>query len=176
MGVSMNMRSLVLSVLLVAGSATMISSVPASSQAPNPQKCTDTAEKKAKRSMFGGMLGSIGGSLLGRAGVAGQVASLAMPAASYLGDELLKMLDCKEQQQAVKATDQAIRGGVGTEVAWTSESRPNVSGKSKVTGEEKLADGGQCVTVTDVVIVDGEETTVPKKMCRARGASGFARV
>jgi hypothetical protein len=51
-----------------------------------------------------------------------------------------------------------------------------VSGKSKVTAEEKLADGGQCLTVTDVVIVDGEETTVPKKMCRARGASGYAKV
>ena len=49
--------------------------------------------------------------------------SLALPATSYLGDELLKMLDCKEQQQAAKATDQAIRGGVGTEVSWKSESR-----------------------------------------------------
>jgi hypothetical protein len=172
----MKLRTFVLSGLLAAATVTLTSAVPAIGQAPNPQKCADTSEKKAKRSMFGGMLGSIGGSLLGRAGVAGQVASLAMPAASYLGDELLKMLDCKEQQQAVKATDQAIRGGVGTEVAWTSESRPNVSGKSKVTGEEKLADGGQCVTVTDVVIVDGEETTVPKRMCRAKGASAFARV
>jgi hypothetical protein len=26
------------------------------------------------------------------------------------------------------------------------------------------------------VIVDGEETTVPKKMCRAKGASAYARV
>jgi hypothetical protein len=69
-----------------------------------------------------------------------------------------------------------MRGGVGTEVSWKSDSRPNVSGKSKVTAEEKLADGGQCLTVTDVVIVDGEETTVPKKMCRARGASGYAKV
>jgi hypothetical protein len=172
----MKMRALVLSGLLAAVSITMTSAVPAVGQTPNPQKCADTSEKKAKRSMFGGMLGSIGGSFLGRAGVAGQVASLALPAASYLGDELLKMLDCKEQQQAAKATDQAIRGGVGSEVAWTSESRPNVSGKSKVTAEEKLADGGQCMTVTDVVIVDGEETTVPKKMCRARGASGYARV
>ena len=41
---------------------------------------------------------------------------------------------------------------------------------------KKLADGGQCLTVTDVVIVDGEETTVPKKMCRAKGASAYARV
>ena len=31
------------------------------------------------------------------------------------------------------------------------------------------------MTVTDVVIVDGEETTVPKRMCRAKGASGYAR-
>src|SRR3954466_12025467 len=176
MGVRMKLRTFVLSGLLAAATVTLTSAVPAIGQAPNPQKCADTTEKKAKRSMFGGMLGSIGGSLLGRAGTVGQVASLAMPAASYLGEELLKMLDCKEQQQAAKATDQAIRGGVGTEVAWTSETRPNVSGKSKVTGEEKLADGGQCMTVTDVVIVDGEETTVPKKMCRAKGASGYARV
>ena len=127
--------------------------------------------------MFGSILGSVGGTVLGSmGGNVGAVASLAMPAASYLGEELLKMLDCKEQQQAAKATDEAIRGGVGTEVAWKSETRANVSGKSKVTGQEQLADGGNCLTVTDVVIVDGEETTVPKKMCRGRGASGYAKV
>jgi hypothetical protein len=26
-----------------------------------------------------------------------------------------------------------------------------------------------------VVIVDGQETTVPKRMCRAKGASGYVR-
>ena len=150
--------------------------VPAAAQGAG-QKCEDNAQKKARRSMFGGLLGSVGGSLLGSmGGTAGTVASLAMPAASYLGEELLRMLDCKEQVQAARATDDAIRGGVGTEVAWKSESRPNVSGRSKVTGAEQLADGGQCMTVTDVVIVDGEETTVPKRMCKARGAKGFARV
>jgi hypothetical protein len=126
--------------------------------------------------MFGGMLNSLGGNLLGRAGVAGSVVSLALPVGSYLTDELLKKLDCKEQVQAAKATDQAVRGGVGTEVAWTSETRANVTGKSTVTGQEQLADGGQCLTVTDVVIVDGEETTVPKRMCKAKGATGYARV
>ena len=126
--------------------------------------------------MFGSMLGSIGSSVLGHVGGGSQVVSLALPATSYLGDELLKLLDCKEQQQAAKATDQAIRGGVGTEVAWKSESRPNVSGTSKVTSQEKMADGGDCLTVTDVVIVDGEETTVPKKMCRAKGGSAYAKV
>ncbi|MFL6829890.1 MAG: hypothetical protein ACJ8D5_04615 [Sphingomicrobium sp.] len=170
------LRALVLAGLLAVAPAAAVGVSSASAENPSPQKCADTAQKKAKRSMFGGMLGSIGGSVLGQfGGTAGAVASLALPAASYLGEELLRMLDCKEQQQAAKATDTAIRGGVGTEVSWKSETRPNVSGRSKVTGEEKLADGGQCVTVTDVVIVDGEETTVPKRMCRARGASGYAR-
>jgi hypothetical protein len=126
--------------------------------------------------MFGSLIGSIGGSLLGRAGAVGSVAVAALPAASYLTDELIKMLDCKEQQQAANATDQAIRGGVGTEVGWKSESRPNVSGSSKVTGQDQLADGSQCLTVSDVVIVDGQETTVPKKMCKAKGASGYVKV
>jgi hypothetical protein len=172
------LRALVVAGLLAVAPAALLSGSSASAQAQNPPpaKCQDTAEKKAKRSMFGGMLGSIGGSLLGRAGAAGSVVAAALPAASYLGDELLKMLDCKEQQQAAKATDQAIRGGVGTEVSWKSETRPNVTGTSKVTGQEQMADGGNCLTVTDVVIVDGEETTVPKKMCRAKGASAYARV
>jgi hypothetical protein len=126
--------------------------------------------------MFGGLASAIGGGLLGHAGAAGSVVAASLPAVSYLGDELLKMLDCKEQQQAAKATDQAIRGGVGTEVSWKSETRPNVSGTSTVTGQEQMADGGNCLTVTDVVIVDGEETTVPKKMCRAKGASAYAKV
>jgi predicted lipid-binding transport protein (Tim44 family) len=168
------LRALVLSGLLAAAPVVVLSSSAAGAQNP-PQQCADTAEKKAKRSMFGGMLNSLGGGLLGRAGVAGSVISLALPVGSYLTDELLKKLDCKEQVQAAKATDQAVRGGVGTEVAWKSDTRPNVTGKSTVTGEQKLADGGQCLTVTDVVIVDGQETTVPKRMCKARGASGYAR-
>jgi predicted lipid-binding transport protein (Tim44 family) len=172
------LRALVLAGLLAVAPAAFLSGSSASAQAQNPPpaKCQDTPEKKAKRSMFGGLASAIGGGLLGHAGAAGSVVAASLPAVSYLGDELLKMLDCKEQQQAAKATDQAIRGGVGTEVSWTSETRPNVSGTSKVTGKEQLADGGDCLTVTDVVIVDGEETTVPKKMCRAKGASGYAKV
>ena len=170
-------RALVMAGLLVVAPVAALGGTSAGAQeaAAQPQKCADSAEKKAKRSMFGGVLRGIGGNLLGRAGIAGNVISLAMPVGSYLTDELLKMLDCKEQQQAAKATDEAIRGGVGTEVTWKSETRPNVSGTSKVTSEEKLADGGNCMTVTDIVIVDGEETTVPKRMCRTKGASGYAR-
>lgn len=170
------MRTSLVAASLVVSPAGIAIPVPAAAQVQAPQQCADTAAKKARRSMFGSVLGSIGGSVLGRVGAPSEVWSLAMPATSYLGEELMKMLDCKEQQQAARATEQAVRGGVGTEVAWKSESRPNVSGTSKVMGEEKLADGGQCLTVNDVVIVDGEETTVPKKMCRAKGASAFARV
>ena len=170
------LRALVLTGLLAVAPVAAFHAVPAAAQVTG-QKCEDNSQKRARRSMFGGLLGSVGGSLLGSmGGTAGTVASLAMPAASYLGEELLRMLDCKEQVKAAQATDQALRGGVGTEVAWKSDSRPNVSGRSKVTGAEQLADGGQCMTVTDVVIVDGEETTVPKRMCKARGAKGFARV
>ena len=177
-------RVLTTSALLALAPVAAFSAYPAAAEtgtsttgAAAPKQCNDTPAKKAKRSLFGGMLSSVAGGLLGQAGgVGATVASVALPAGTLLTEELLKMLDCKEQQQAAKATDEAMRGGVGTEVSWKSETRPNVSGRSKVTSQEKLADGGQCLTVTDVVIVDGEETTVPKKMCRAKGASAFAKV
>jgi predicted lipid-binding transport protein (Tim44 family) len=169
------LRALTIFALLATAPAAALDPAPAAAQAANPQRCADTPQKRARRSMFGGILGGIGGGLLGNMGGAGQVLALALPVGSYLTDELMKMLDCKEQVQAAKATDQAIRGGVGTEIAWKSETRPNVTGVSRVTAQQQLADGGNCFTVTDVVIVDGQETTVPKKMCRARGASGYAR-
>jgi hypothetical protein len=170
-------RALVMAGLLAVAPVAVLNSGPVGAQSPAPQqKCADTTQKKAKRSMFGGFLGAVGGGLLGHAGIAGNVISLAMPVGSYLTDELLKMLDCKEQQQAATATNEAIRGGVGTTSTWQSESRPNVSGSSSVTGEQRTADGTRCMTVTDVVIVDGEETTVPKKMCRAKGGSAYVKV
>jgi hypothetical protein len=143
--------------------------------AQSSQQCADTPAKQARRSMFGSILGNIADSALGRAGVPTSVAGVSLPVGSLLSDAIINLLDCHERQQAAKATDEAVRGGVGTEVAWTSDTRPNVTGKSKVTGQEQLADGGQCLTVTDVVIVDGQETTVPKRMCRAAGASGYTR-
>ena len=167
-------RALVLSGLLVSAPLAVVAGSPVAAQQQQPQKCNEAA--KAKKSLFGSMLGGLADSALGRfGGTAGSIAS-SFSVGSMLSDAIINLLDCKEQQQAAKATDEAIRGGVGTEVAWQSESRANVSGKSKVTGEEKLADGGQCMTVTDIVIVDGQETSVPKRMCRAKGAKGFARV
>lgn len=169
-------RALVVSGLILAASAAGFGGGAALAQQPTGQKCAETPAAKQKKSLFGNVLGGLADSALGRfGGTAGSIAS-SFSVGSMLSDAIVNLLDCKEQQQAAKATDDAIRGGVGTEVQWKSETRANVSGVSKVTGEEKLADGGQCMTVTDIVIVDGEETSVPKKMCRAKGAKGYARV
>ena len=170
------LRALLASVGLAISSLALLASVPATAQGTPPDRCNQTPAAKAKRSMFGNILGGIASSALGRIGAPTGVAGVSLPVGSLLSDAIAGLLDCKEQQQAAKATDTALRGGVGTEVKWNSESRANVSGRSTVTAEEKMADGGQRMTVTDVVIVDGEETTVPKKMCRAKGASGFAKV
>jgi hypothetical protein len=168
--------SLIAALLLAAPAAVTIPTASAFAQSdgqdPAQGQCADTVEKKAKRSMFGSVLGGLTSRVLGGAG--GLATSL-VPVGSILADELLKLLDCKEQRQAANATNEALRGGVGTEISWKSETRQNVTGSSKVTGEQKLADGSQCMTVTDVVIIDGEETTVPKRMCRGKGDSGFRK-
>ena len=169
------LRALLIAAVLTAPTAAIVPINAAAAQGESTQ-CVDTPAKKAKRSIFGGIVGGIANNVLGRSGVPTSVVGVSLPVGSLLSDAILKLLDCKEQQQAAKATDDAIRGGVGTEVAWKSETRANVSGTSKVTAAEQLADGGNCLTVTDVVIVDGEETTVPKRMCRAPGASGYAKV
>ena len=170
------LRALVASGLLAVSSAALLATAPAKAQGTPPDKCSQAPAAKAKRSMFGNILGGIANSALGRIGAPSSIAGVSLPVGSLLSEAIANLLDCKEQQQAAKATDTALRGGVGTEVKWNSESRANVSGRSTVTAEQQLADGGQCMTVTDVVIVDGEETVVPKKMCRAKGASGFAKV
>jgi hypothetical protein len=164
---------LVSAALLLVPPAAIAPIAPAAAAEKTAKKCEDDGAKKRKKSMFGSMLGGIASSAIG-----GHVGGLgyALPVASLLSDAILELLDCKEQKQAAAATDEAVRGGVGSTATWESESRPGVKGSSTVSAEEKLADGGHCLTVTDVVIVDGEETTVPKKMCRQAGKSGYARV
>ena len=167
------LRVSIIAALLLAAPATFVVPV-AAVKAQTEGQCEDTPQKQAKRSMFGSILGGLANQVVGRTGM-DTVAGGLIPVGSIVADELLKLLDCKEQKQAANATNEAIRGGVGTEVRWQSESRQNVSGASKVTGQEALADGTHCMTVTDVVIIDGEETTVPKRMCRGRGDSGYKK-
>ena len=85
----------------------------------------------------------------------------------------IQMLDCQEQRQIELATDAAIRGGVGTEMKWTSPSDPAVEGRSIAAAQQTLGDGTHCIDVTDVIIIDGEEAVASKRMCRPSGAAGY---
>ena len=129
--------------------------------------------KKKKRGMFGANAGGIAGSALGGFGAPAAVGLLALPVGSLLTEAIIRKLDCKEQVKAATATDTAVRGGVGTTSSWESDTRPGVKGSSTVRDQRASADGGSCMLITDVVIVDGEETTVDKKMCRKPGGGNY---
>lgn len=133
---------------------------------------TCTPKKKKSGGMFGAIAGGIAGSALGGWGGAG-VGMLSLPVASLLTDAIIRKLDCKEQVKAATATDTAVRGGVGTTSTWESDTRPGVKGSSTVRDQRAFADGGSCMLITDVVIVDGEETTVDKRMCRKPGGGNY---
>jgi hypothetical protein len=129
--------------------------------------------RKKKSGMFGAIAGGIAGSVVGGWGAPAAVGLLALPVGSLLTDVILRKLDCKEQVKAASATDTAVRGGVGTTSSWESDTRPGVKGSSTVRDQRASADGGSCMLITDVVIVDGEETTVDKKMCRKPGGGNY---
>jgi hypothetical protein len=88
----------------------------------------------------------------------------------------MNLLDGQEQQTAAAATEEAVQGGVGTTSRWESETRPGVTGSSTVTAVQQNTAEGDCMTVTDIVIVDGEETRAPKRMCRRPPSTRYVRV
>jgi hypothetical protein len=145
--------------------------------------CQPTPARSTRRSILGGIGGAIAGRVLGSNSVTRTLGSF-VPAQTMLTDALLNLLDCGEQQKAVQATEQATQQaetrGAGATVAWRSESRPGVSGTSTVTAVDTPSAGGssgrRCMTVTDVVIIDGEETSMPKRMCRVPPSARYARV
>jgi hypothetical protein len=135
------------------------------------QKCTP--KKKRSGGMFGAIAGGIAGTALGHSGVGSTLIGIGLPVTSLLTDAIMRKLDCKEQVKAATATDNAVRGGVGTTSTWESDTRPGVKGSSTVRDQRASADGGSCMLITDVVIVDGEETTVDKRMCRKPGGGNY---
>jgi surface antigen len=158
-------------VVFLAAPLLLLFALPAEAQAQG-QNCS--YEQQQRRAAGRAILGGIAGGVLGRAG---GLASAALPMTSMLGDALLNLLDCREQQKAAAATDEVVRAGrVGSTVEWESESRPGVRGRSTVTAVENNASDGNCMTVTDIVIVDGEETQAPKRMCRRPPNNRYVRV
>ncbi len=142
-----------------------------------PASCEDRRDRNRSRGrLVGGLLGGIAGTVVGRRGETAALVSALVPAGALLGDAIAGLLDCREQQQAAAATERAVSGGIGTTTSWASKSRPGVSGTSTVIAAAPAADGADCLSVTDVVIVDGEETRAPKRLCRRPPANRYVRV
>ncbi len=175
-------RALFLGASLVSASLAVSLPTPgavATAQSRTGEQCQ---RRNEGRRAGGAAIGAIGRGLLGRFGGGGVGAML--PMASMLGDAIMRMLDCQEQEKAADATEQVVeqasaqRGtaAVGTTQTWQSETRPGVTGSSTVTAVEPNAQDGDCMTVTDIVIVDGQETRAPKRMCRRPPSNRYQRV
>jgi surface antigen len=167
--------------LLVAPVALPASAAAASAvemQSRTGENCEQQNQRNRRRGRgIGGVLGGVAGAFGGRIGGAAGVVTSVLPVGALLGEAIAGLLDCREQRQAATATEEAVRGGVGTTAGWESETRANVTGSSTVTAAEPLADSGdQCLTVTDVVIIDGQETRAPKRMCRRPPNNRYVRV
>ena len=151
----------------------------ATQTAANGRTCAQQQRRNRRRGRAaGGVLGGVAGGLLGNSAI-GRLAAIATlaPVGALIGEAIASKLDCREQLQAAHATEEAVRGGVGTTTTWTSDTRPNVTGSSTVVAADASApNDAQCLTVTDVIIVDGEETRAPKHMCRRPPSNAFVRV
>ena len=150
------------------------------------EKQPDTCEQKAERDVgtrvLGGILGRTARDQARRAGLPTFV-----PVTEF-SDQLTLAIACQlnpeEQEQAANATLEATRGGddsgmarVGQSASWQSETRDGVVGTSTVSARQETGvEGLDCITVTDVIIVQGEETTAEKRMCRAPGAARYSIV
>lgn len=148
----------------------------------SPDGCPKGKKKSLGSSMLGNIFGKVARNVASDAGV-----SRWLPM-SEVSDQLTNAIACRldpqEQKQAAEATLAATRGDdtdldaeVGSSVSWTSTTRAEVSGSSTVVARNNdEAAGVECITVTDVIIVGGEETTAKKRMCRSPGAARYALV
>jgi surface antigen len=142
--------------------------------------CSEGRSRSSGSRIAGGILGSIAGSAAGRAGGLLNY----VPVAAFT-DQITASIACKldpeEQKQAAEATLEATRGDdsgeveVGAMSAWASNTREDVSGTSTVLARNDMDDDGlQCIMVSDVIIVSGEETRADKRMCRRPPAARYA--
>lgn len=164
--------------LVLAPLAASVPTAKAATSAEQSRTGEQCRSDNRNRRRGGSVLGGIARGALGRFG--GGAANLIAPMGSMLGDAVMRLLDCDEQRQAATATEQvterADRDGVGASASWRSETRPGVAGSSTVTAVETRAPDGECLTITDIVIVDGQETTAPKRMCRRPPNNRYVRV
>lgn len=139
--------------------------------------CPKGKSKSAGGSILGGFLGKAVGNAASSAGVSSWVPTAEV--ADTLTNAIACKLDPQEQKQAADATLEATRGdpAVGSSSSWTSQTRDNVSGTSTVVARNDDANSGaQCIMVSDVVIVNGEETRANKRMCKPPGGARYSLV
>jgi surface antigen len=159
---------------VLGGQAAIASPTPSAARS-----CEEQVERNRRRGrLIGGLAGGAAGLIFGRRGNTAPLVAALVPTGALLGDAIAGLLDCDERRKAATATEDAIRGGVGTTTSWASETRPGVTGTSTVTAVAAAdgADGSDCMSVTDVVIVDGQETRASKRMCRRPPANRYVRV
>lgn len=130
----------------------------------------------------GALGGLLGGAVNELARGAGLPSFVPIPEFSdQLSESIACRLDPEEQKQAAGATLAATRSDetgarpeVGASAAWTSSTRDDVRGTSTVTGREASSGELDCITVTDVVIIEGEENRADKRMCRPPGSVRYS--
>jgi surface antigen len=172
-------RVIFLSAPLVLASLSLSLPAPLHAQARSRtgEECQQQRETSRRRGRgIGGFLGSVAGAVGGHVGGVANVVTSVLPVGQLLGEAIASLLDCREQRQAATATEEAVRGGVGTTATWESETRPDVTGSSTVTAADSDTADGECMTVTDIVIIDGQETRAPKHMCRRPPNNRYVRV
>ncbi len=146
------------------------------------QTCEQKASKDVGARLLGGILGRTARDQAYRAGLPSF-----LPVSEFsdqISAAIACQLDPQEQEQAANATLTATRldedtgiARVGSSSSWQSDTREDVTGTSTVSSRQETGvDGLDCITVTDVIIVQGEETRADKRMCRAPGAARYSIV
>jgi hypothetical protein len=178
--------------ILIGAMGLMATSLPAQAQLGNllnrgkrgadqAQACGDGKKGDKARGVLGGILGGAVDDLARSVRV-----PLFVPVPTF-SDQLTESIACRldpdEQEQAAAATIEATRTDtqgsvpqVGSSASWNSSTREDVRGTSTVTRRENSSGDLDCITVTDVVIIAGEEARADKRMCRAPGAARYSMI
>lgn len=176
--------------LLTGALALLATSVPAQAQlgkllnrgkrgADQADACAEGKTGDTARGVLGGILGGAVDDL------ARNVRLPSFVPVPKFSDQLTESIACRlnpdEQKQAVEATLEATRadpqGGVpqvGSTASWNSSTREDVRGTSTVTQRDTSSGDLDCITVTDIVIIEGEEARADKRMCRAPGSARYS--
>lgn len=134
----------------------------------------DAKCKRARKrgGALGGLIGGVAGNAVGLKGIGTAVSGLF---GAVLVAEIACQLDEKEQKVAAEATVAVTKEeAVGATANWTSPTREGVAGSSTITALNTEPNGSKCLSITDIAIVEGEETRVSKRMCRTKPGEPYS--